>query len=224
MIKYALFDWDNTLRKGFTISSWMQYLSEKQIISKEYYSDFLCQFELYDNHKIDYRQLSDNTTYIYAYAITGKNVFEIENMAQDFCINDQAIFPFADKLLKKFRENNIEIIIISGTPQLLLNHYSRLLGFDEAYGMDIGVTADCFVNVIQKNYGVYKEEIVKNICECKGQLPIFALGDSIADAPLIDKATYGCYIDKKTGVISLDEKNIGYISSAYETILNLGLF
>lgn len=221
MIKYALFDWDNTLRKGFTITDWMQYLFEKQVVSKEYYSNFMYQFELYNNHKIDYKKLSDNTTYIYANAITGKNVLEMENMAQDFCIKDQAVFSFTDKLFKKFRENNIEIIVVSGTPQMLLNYYSRLLGIDEAYGLVIGIAADCFVNVIQKDYGAYKEDIVREICVSKGRLPIFALGDSIADAPLIDKAKYGCYINKETGAITLGDEKIGYLSSAYETILNL---
>ena len=46
MKKYALFDWDNTLRKGFTITAWMEYLYDRGVIEEKYYFDLLNQFEL----------------------------------------------------------------------------------------------------------------------------------------------------------------------------------
>lgn len=224
MIKYAVLDWDNTLRKGFTITSWMEYLYAKEIVSDEHYRDFLSQFELYNKHVLGYYQLSDNTTAIYAKAIAGKNALDIENAGRYFCTCDCAVFPFVSRLFHSFRINGIKIIIISGTPQMLLEHYSGLLGIDEVYGLVVEVKEGYYTGVVEKDYGAYKSEIIKEICAAKGGNPVFALGDSIADEPLINAAKYGCYIDKDTGAISFGEKIIGSISSACEAIEKLGLF
>ena len=69
MKKYALFDWDNTLRKGFTITAWMEYLYDRGVIEEKYYFDLLNQFELCKSNRISYRKLSYNTTSVYANAI-----------------------------------------------------------------------------------------------------------------------------------------------------------
>lgn len=224
MIKYAVLDWDNTLRKGFTIMAWMEYLYARRIVSDEHYSDFLSQFEAYNRHMLGYCQLSDNTTAIYAKAIAGKNALDIENAGREFCTCDCDVFPFVSCLFHSFQVNGIKIIVISGTPQMLLEQYSGLLGIDEVYGLVVGVKKGYYTGVVEKDYGAYKSEIIKEICAAKGGNPIFALGDSIADEPLINAAQYGCYIDKDTGNISFGEKTIGSISSACEAIEKLGLF
>lgn len=223
-LKYALLDWDNTLRKGFTIQAWMEYLHVRQIISDEYYVDFLHQFELYDKKTLEYNQLSDNTTSIYVKAIEGKDVLDIESAGRDFCVQDNGIFPYVGRLFHDFRINRIEVIVISGTPQMLLEHYSKLLGIDEVYGLVVGVKEGCYTDIIERDYGACKSEIVDKICVAKGEKPIFAMGDSMADEPLINAAKFGCYIDKNTGTISLDGRTIGSISSACETIERLGIF
>lgn len=224
MGKYALFDWDNTLRKGFTICDWVQYLSAKEVINVDFYRDILYQFELSNKHVITYQQLSDNTTNLYAKAITGINVSDIKRLGKIFCSQDHAVFPYVCKLFNLFRQNNIEIIVISGTPHMLLEHYSKIFGIHKVYGMVIGVNENCFSGIIEKDYGIYKAEIVREICKVKREQPLFALGDSIADKPLIKAAKYGCYIDKATESIYLEGKIIGTMSSAYDTITNLGIF
>lgn len=224
MIKYAVLDWDNTLRKGFTIKAWMEYLYTKKIICNELYSSFLEQLGLYENHMLSYYKLSENTTTLYSKAIEGKKAVDIEDAGRDFCIYDRAVFPFVSSLLYNLHKNNTRVIVISGTPQLLLEQYSALLGIDEVYGLVVGVKEGYYTGIVERDYGANKSEIMKEICAEKGENPIFALGDSIADEPLINAAKFGCYIDKDTGAISMDEKVIGFISSACEAIEKLGVF
>lgn len=223
MTEYVLLDWDNTLRKGFTIKAWMEYLYENRFVSNEHYFGFLSQFEAYDNHMLDYHQLSTNSTAIYAKSIAGKNVMDIKNAGRDFCIHDGGVFPFVKSLFHSFQTNKIEIIVISGTPEMLLENYASLLGIDEVYGLTVRARGNFYTDFVERDYGACKSEIVKKICEEKGGNPIFAMGDSIADEPLISTAQYGCYIDKDTGFISLNEKVIGSVSTACEVVKKLGI-
>ena len=34
-MKYAVFDWDNTIRRGFTLFSWMDFLYEQRILDRK---------------------------------------------------------------------------------------------------------------------------------------------------------------------------------------------
>ena len=214
MKKYALFDWDNTLRKGFTITAWMEYLYDRGVIEEKYYFDLLNQFELCKSNRISYRKLSYNTTSVYANA----QFSCLEKMGQEFCCNDTFIFPFTYQLFDCLHKNEIEIIIISGSPQMLLVEYAKLLGIDEVYGMLIEAKDDYFTGIISQDYGMNKQKIVQIICESKGCMPILALGDSSADEPMLSAAEYSGIVDKASGNILFDDKIIGSVFSAKELI------
>ncbi len=221
MKKYVLFDWDNTLRKGFTITAWMKYLYIRNVIKKKYYYDLLNQFELCNSNRISYEQLSYNTTSIYSSAISGTQFSYLEDLAREFCFKDTFIFPFTYQLFDYFHKNEMEIIIISGSPQVLLIEYSKLLGIDEVYGMIIEVKNDYYTSIIKQDYGIDKQEIVQAICELKGCKPILALGDSSADKPMLSIAESSGIIDKLSGNIIFDGKIVGSVFSANELIENL---
>lgn len=218
MKKYALFDWDNTLRKGFTITAWMKYLYDRGVIEEKYYFDLLNQFELCKSNRISYRKLSYNTTSVYANAILGVQFSCLEKMGQEFCCNDTFIFPFTYQLFDCLHKNEIEIIIISGSPQMLLVEYAKLLGIDEVYGMLIEAKDNYFTGIISQDYGMNKQKIVQIICESKGCMPILALGDSAADEPMLSAAEYSGIVDKASGNILFDDKTIGSVFSAKELI------
>lgn len=223
MFGYALLDWDNTLHKGFTIVNWMKYLCEKQIIKQKHYDELLEQMKLYGGDKISYGQLNDKVALIYAKSLIGISVPVIKNAAHDFCLRDKDIYSFTRNMVRILKENRIEILIISGSPQMLLLEYSKLLGVDAVYGLIIERKEGYYTGNIKRNYGAEKSKIVQEISATKGIGPIFALGDSEADAPMIKSAKYGCFVNNQTGSITYNNKLIGFTSSIVEVMKNIGL-
>lgn len=223
MLGYALLDWDNTLHNGFTIVKWMKYLSSKQIIKQEHYSKLLEQMKLYGGGKISYKQLNNNATLVYANALVGISVSIVKHAACNFCLCDKDIFSFTRHMLRFLKENGIETIIISGSPQVLLLEYSKFLRVDAVFGMVIEIKEGCYTGNIKSDYGAEKSKIVQDICNTKGSKPLFALGDSEADIPMIESARYGCFVNNQTGGITYDNKLIGFTSSIIEVMKNMGL-
>jgi len=221
MNSYALFDWDNTLRKGFTVVSWVEYLCNQHVVNEANYIELLHQFELYEASSITYQQLSDNTTSIYAQSIAGADVSNLERLARRFCQQDHSIFEFTRPLLRILRDAGIEIIIISGSPKLVLSQYAKQLGINEVYGMDIEVKLGQYTGILTKDYGAEKNEIVHDICKSRENAPLLAFGDSTADAPLLNAAKYGFLIDKKYGQISVNGSIVGNDSTICEVVASL---
>jgi HAD superfamily phosphoserine phosphatase-like hydrolase len=220
--KYALFDWDNTLHDGFTILAWMEYLCSKNIIDEKYYSEILFQMKLYSEHRLSYDELCNNTASIYANSVSGIELSLLDNIAYDFCCNNKAILPFVKNMFYNFRKNNIDTIVVSGAPQILLSQYSKLLGISKAYGMHLEVRHNRFTGNVEQNYGTDKTNIVKEIMLKKKGKPVFALGDSKADSPLIEAAKFGYYVEIKSNSLKLGNTVIATLSSFNSFIKSLG--
>lgn len=221
MNSYALFDWDNTLRKGFTIVSWVGYLCNYHVVNEAIYTKLLHQFELYKARCITYQQLSDNTTMIYTQSIAGTNASSLESLAYDFCKQDQDIFRYTRPLLEILKEADIEIDIISGSPKIVLLQYAKQFGINEVYGMDIEVKLGCYTGTLIKDYGADKHEIVHDICRSKGFAPLLAFGDSSADEPLLRAAKHGFLIDKENKQVSLNGTVVGDETTICEVVKSL---
>ena len=99
-----------------------------------------------------------------------------------FEIMEKYIFPFLVK-------NNIEIVIISGAQQELIELYKEELKINEIYGVQFKIENERYTNKYQNN-GLDKNKkiLVNKILENKGNVILFSFGDSISDIPLLKVA------------------------------------
>lgn len=219
--QYALFDWDNTLRKGFTIISWAEYLCAKKAIREDLYKKLIKQFDLYRARKLSYRQLATTTTEIYAQALSGIELSFIEELAYHFFIEDTDVFPFTGKLLGLLKEEGIGVIIVSGSPKIVLQQYADQFSFSEIYGMDIEVVDNKYTGIVKQDFGADKHRAVEEICYKKREVPLVAFGDSVSDKPLLSIAKYGYFLDWAENTIVLNGRKIAPISAIESVIENL---
>jgi len=211
--RYALLDWDNTLREGFTITAWTKYLCNESVVEGNTYSRLMKQFELHQSGQISYERLASTTTEIYAQALIGAELSIIEELAKCFCEKDDAVFKFANGLFDFFRKQKIDIIIVSGAPQVVLVQYANLFGINEVYGMDIEVLDGKYTGIIRQDFGAKKAHIVQKICGTRNAMPLIAFGDSIADEPLLKAAKYGYFFDKKNEMVLFNGHQVCPLSS-----------
>lgn len=222
-VQYALLDWDNTLRKGFTIISWTKYLCDKKAIREETYGKLLRQFELHKAKKISYEQLATSTTESYAQALIGVDLHFIENLARSFCMEDKDVFLYTNKLFDLFKGRGIDAVIISGSPQIVLLQYAKCFGFSEIYGMDVEVVDGKYTGKVKQDFGAEKNLIVSEICHNRKSMPLIAFGDSISDKPLLSAAKYGYLFDWERKIIVLNGHEIAPLTSIDAVIENLSL-
>jgi phosphoserine phosphatase len=184
----ALFDWDGTLRKGYEIVDWTCFLDESGKFDHEVAAR---QRELVSNYlagKIAYSQAVFDVGMIYAEGLAGQKVEDIVVLAEQFAKNDKAIFDFTPVIFEILLKHNIKIVLISNTPQLLLDEYKKQLRLSEVYGLQVGEQAGSWVNRVIINPGLahVKKRIVTDLVNKYNV--IVGMGDTHEDAPLLESA------------------------------------
>ena len=184
----AVLDWDGTLRKGYEILDWTNFLDENGKFHRE---AAVRQRELVSNYlagRIPYAQAVFDVGVIYAEGVAGQKVGETMALAAQFAKIDKAIFRFTPGFFEILRETNLKIILISNTPQVMLDEYGRRFGLTEVYGLQVDQKAGLWANRVIINPGL--SEVKRRIvAQLVGKYNIIlGMGDTHEDAPLLEAA------------------------------------
>ncbi|MBK1710527.1 haloacid dehalogenase-like hydrolase [Marichromatium gracile] len=192
----AAVDWDGTIRKGFTIRTWMSHLYQSKVIEQ----DFVCQvedlFTRHERNQINHDDLAQQTALIYANALKNKKFSEIQTQARIFIEEDKNyIFPISRRLINHLASNGVEITIISGAPIEVISQYQDSLPIKSIYGLKLKISGAKYTGSIQSNPGSSKEK--KDILfKHFNKPPIeLALGNSASDIPLFKNANKRIVVD-----------------------------
>lgn len=211
-MRYAVFDWDYTVRKGYTLFSWIDYLCQRNIIDNSiqlYIKNLGEQFKL---RNITHDQYADYAGKEYAKYIKGKKVQLISSELKKYMLIDKkSIYPFAKSIFGLLVYYNIAVVIISGAPEMIIKEYQNLFSIKEIYAFDVKSINGIFTGEIEKNYGYNKASVMNNLIHTYGEPPFIAFGDSSSDLPLLQTAKYPFCIYNETK--NIEQKNFAYIQS-----------
>lgn len=192
MKKYiALFDWDKTVRKDYACLMWLEMLVENKIVDKNLLKENNEVYQKYLNGILDHNQLTEEGMKVYGKYIQNVEKTDIISVLEEYKKKDndkvfdimrEDIFPFLTK-------NNIEIIIISGAQQELIELHKEELKINEIYGVQFEYKDGIYNNkYVNNGLDENKRKIVNKIMENKENVILFSFGDSISDVPLLEVA------------------------------------
>lgn len=220
--KYALFDWDNTVRNGYTLYSWVDYLCANSIIKSP------LQFELnkiknkYKKRIITHDHYASIACSKYAKALTGMHIEKINNAVLKYISYDKKfLFNNIVALFDFLYEKGINIIVISGAPLIVLQNYKEMFHFEHIYAFKEKILNDVFTGDVEYNFGFDKEKKVLEIADKYGSYPYIAFGDSESDIPMLNYARYAFYIEKEIinrNYINVDPNNYNDVLSKIKQI------
>lgn len=198
MIKYiALTDWDGTVRRFFTLVSWMEFLSQNGLIDDCYYSEVDRYFKSYEEGNLGHDILVEKTALIYAWSLHGCSRESVLKLANNFITNDRKeLFGFTEGLFRFFTENSLKVTVISGAPQEILEQYKTEFNLKGIYGLELSTNSDGFYDSgISQNNGLssQKEAIIKLLLN--GARATIGLGNSSSDIPLLSNSSLSIIID-----------------------------
>lgn len=192
MKKYiALFDWDKTVRKDYACLKWLEMLVESKKVDKNLLKENDEVYQKYLKGILDHNLLTEEGMKVYSKYIQNVGREDIRSVLEEYKKTDKGnifeimkeyIFPFLTK-------NNIEIIIISGAQQELIELYKEELKINQIYGVQFKVENERYTNKYQNN-GLDKNKkiLVDKLLEDKENVILFSFGDSISDIPLLKVA------------------------------------
>ena len=184
----VLADWDNTLRAGFTVTAWTEFLAGRGLFSA--LPTILQRFDRFLNDRsADYEVFCKDMEIAYAAGLAGQPGEEVAAAAASFVAADSKnIFRFVRPLCEYFADRQLSIIVISGAPEEPLKQYARTLGFELGGALRLEVRDGFYTGQVIENCGLSKiksEAVSRVSAENDG---VVALADSLSDMPLLDAA------------------------------------
>ncbi len=189
--EYVLFDWDNTVRRGYTLFSWIDYLCNNDVIEKGFKNEIAKVRLQYSMNSITHDQYAKIACEKYAEALKGiseKTV--LKAVSQYIELDKKTLFSNIGSLFDVIRNKEVEIIVISGAPILVLSSYQKEYHIDKIYAFKETVRDGIFTGRVDYNYGFDKRVKVQEIINYYGRFPLMAFGDSVSDIPMLECASH----------------------------------
>src|SRR5256885_246022 len=86
--RVALIDWDRTLRPGWTLEPWLEYLVERRYVNQSTLADLEYLISSFAAGDLDHDQLAQEANGLYALAIAGQTVDSIAKLSHAFATED----------------------------------------------------------------------------------------------------------------------------------------
>lgn len=185
----AFFDWDNTLRYGYTMSSWLDYLYKLDIADISLINQFNNYMQEYRIKRLSHDQFAEKFCLEYCDYFKGYSVDIFEKIANEYISNDfQYIHKFTEPLFEFLSIYKIEVYVITGAPQIVINKYKDIFNITKVLGFDPDVdNKGILTGKVKNNYGYNKKSIIQEIIN-KRHDKIIGFGDSESDLPFLENS------------------------------------
>lgn len=187
----VLVDWDNTLRAGFTVTAWAEYLAGRDLFSA--LPTIVTLFDRFRNDaSYDYEVFCGEMAAAYAEGLAGQSRDKVLTAAASFVrVDNHHVFGFVRSLCEYFAERQLSVIVLSGAPEEPLTQYASTLGFELAGALRLEVEDGRYTGHVIENCGLShsKHDAVVRVSSLKDV--VVALGDSLSDMPLLNAASVG---------------------------------
>lgn len=208
----ALLDWDGSLCSGFTIVPWLKELCARGLVSGQALSQQEALFTAYEKGTLEHDSLASSSAISYAEAVAGLPLEMLEEAAKLFVKKDQArMFPMVAETLAFLQACQVQAVIISGAPEVVLSSYKALFPFNQLYALRLGTKGAKYRREILENPGLSsgKQSVITHLVTATG-LPIsLGIGNSSSDRPLLEAARFRVVVGNPTlaaqvGAINMD--------------------
>jgi phosphoserine phosphatase len=195
--RVAVLDWDNSLHLGFTMGPWMHALA-RDAAETAVADRFDRALADYEAGQLAYDAFALLAEELYTGLMDGRLVADVEAVAERLVPVDP-LRPGTPELIAALRDSDIHPILISGAPIEVLRAHAHALGIapDDVTGWTLELVDDRYVGRLAGGNtarGGSKSRIVAGLV-AQGDEVVLGLGDSPADAPLVDAARVGAWID-----------------------------
>lgn len=202
-MKYALLDWDNTIRNGYTLFSLIDYFVENKIITPNIKTQVDFYFSEYRSGNMSHDCLAEKACNVFAASLCGLREETINNAIVQFVEKDKKqLFSFSSTIFSVLRQHNILPIIVSGAPTTVIKQYRRFQ-IHTIYGFSMETKDGIYTGEVLSNYGYNKKLIASKIIAQMQRPPEIAFGDSLSDYDMLT-------MSKKSVIIGTSIKDAAF--------------
>ena len=190
--RVALLDLDNTLRSGWLIREWVEFLAGEQMDGAAKCLERIeTAFRTFgEEGAVSHDALSNDTAQAYAAMMRGKPPSLVEELAADFAVGEGERYRFVAPLVECLKELSVAPIIVSGAPAELVSRHAHDLAVEEFSGLTLRLGADGFFDgtiVSNPGLGSVKRRMASETRTHQRSV-VLAVGDSDSDRLMLQAA------------------------------------
>lgn len=195
--RVAVLDWDNSLHLGFTMGPWMHALA-RDTAETAVADRFDRALADYEAGRMAYDAFALLAEELYTGLMDGRAVDDVEAVAERLVPVDP-LRPGTPELIATLRAAGVHPVLISGAPIEVLRAHAAALGIapDDVTGWTLERDRGRYLGRLAGGNtarGGSKAQIVAGLV-ARGADIVLGVGDSPADAPLVEAARIGAWID-----------------------------
>jgi phosphoserine phosphatase len=183
MDTWALVDWDNTIRPGFVMIDWVDYLTGHKLISPALADSMRDHERLWLEGENGYHDFIQSIVSIYQRIEPVIDPSRLRDLAEDFVLQDQSFLnegKVGSTVLQLFNDLNIDVHVVSGGPLVILHEYQRCL---HCIKRVTGISSSTNVSSLL----TLKRDAARTYAASPA---LFGIGDSETDIPLFECARH----------------------------------
>ncbi len=204
MKELVIFDVDNTIVNGQSQRLLLSYLRKKKEVSHFYYIVVLFWFMLY---KIGF--LKDPRKIIsFAYSfLRDKTLGEVSNLMDHFMTDslEKNIFPDAVVRIQQFRNDGLEVVLVSNAPDIIIRPLGLYLGIKSYVSTNLEIIDERYSGKVTGDimYGDNKLKAMREYAQTNGYdlRSAWAYGDHDSDIPILEAVGHPVVINPSKNLL-----------------------
>ena len=147
-------------------------------------------FSKYRDGLLSHDKLAEKSAQAYAKYLSGLSVKKVNQDANEFVKQDRhKLFSYTAEVFDLIKDFNIQPIIISGCPEIILNQYKSIFNLNDVLGLNIGHKNGSYVEHIESNPGINTEKrnVITKFYLSSNEIDM-AFGNSLSDMPLFESS------------------------------------
>jgi len=184
VMKYAVFDYDETLSKGMFFPDLLKNAEKSGIIKKGYSANYDKLWKKYEAEKITYEKfVMDSTSFTLEHLTGVEEIKLIKNFSESGLIKKR-IFPWVEELFDILHKKDYLIIIVSATPCEVIEIAQESIDFDTFFATQLEVKKGKYTGKLKKLVNNHeKAKFVKSFIQNDDHT--IGMGDSEGDVEML---------------------------------------
>jgi phosphoserine phosphatase len=209
----VVFDWDGTLRNGWTIEDWLDVVAKVLRDASHHRDAFADGAKRYRAGSMTHDDLVALGQRLYLDTLALMNHVERDEIEAEAALRGRsALRPFSEHLVRQLRFLDVRCFVITGAPQSVVRDTARSVGLRSLDGL-IAIEGCAGWRIVQNpGFRDQKRRLVKQLAE--EHRIVAAFGDADSDWPLWDEADIPVIVSDEPivaeGLVQLRGDGTGY--------------
>ena len=212
-------DWDDSLRIKYSALDWVHFIEGRQQFNGEAYSAFTQAVAAYRAKSLPYDEFVQRYAEVYAQGVQGVLHTDLQASATAFVeLEQERLASFTLELLRYCDAENIEVIVLSGSPELVLSTFFADHNIKRLSGVKLSIDANGYytgqLEESRSGGASYKRDYVNALRNDYDFL--YGIGDSPSDVEFLKRCDVGFIVGSKVGAWRVRKLERVYHNTKFE--------